>query len=77
MKRRFLGEVISDRMNKSRVVKIELRRRHPFLGKVIKKYIKVICHDEKNETNIGDSVVIEQTRPLSKKKHFRIVEVKR
>ncbi|OYD16156.1 30S ribosomal protein S17 [candidate division WOR-3 bacterium JGI_Cruoil_03_44_89] len=77
MKRRFLGEIISDRMDRSRIVKVELRKRHPLLGKVVKKYIKVMCHDDKNETHIGDCVVIEQTRPLSKRKHFRIVEVKK
>ena len=77
MKKRLLGEVISDKMDRSRIVKIEITRKHPLLGKVVKRYTKIICHDEKNETKIGDSVVIEQTRPLSKKKHFRIVEVKR
>jgi len=77
MKRRFSGEVISDKMDRSRVVKVEIKRRHPLLGKVVRKYIKVMCHDENNKTKIGDTVVIEETRPLSKKKHFRIVEAKK
>jgi len=75
MKRRFSGEVISDKMDRSRLVKVEIKRRHPLLGKVVRKYMKVMCHDENNKTNLGDTVVIEETRPLSKKKHFRIVEV--
>ncbi|PIP11868.1 MAG: 30S ribosomal protein S17 [bacterium (Candidatus Stahlbacteria) CG08_land_8_20_14_0_20_40_26] len=77
MKRRFSGEVISDKMDRSRLVKVEIKRRHPLLGKVVRKYIKVMCHDENNKTKLGDTVVIEETRPLSKKKHFRIVEVKK
>lgn len=77
MKRRFSGEVISDKMERSRLVKVEIKRRHPLLGKVVRKYIKVMCHDENNKTKLGDTVVIEETRPLSKKKHFRIVEVKK
>jgi len=77
MKRRFSGEVISDKMDRSRLVKVEIKRRHPLLGKVIRKYMKVMCHDENNKTKLGDTVVIEETRPLSKKKHFRIVEVKK
>ncbi len=77
MKRRFSGEVISDKMDRSRLVKVEIKRRHPLLGKVVRKYMKVMCHDENNKTNLGDTVVIEETRPLSKKKHFRIVEVKK
>jgi len=77
MKRRFSGEVISDKMDRSRLVKVEIKRRHPLLGKVVRKYMKVMCHDENNKTKLGDTVVIEETRPLSKKKHFRIVEVKK
>ena len=77
MKRRFSGEVISDKMDRSRLVKVEIKRRHPLLGKVVRKYIKVMCHDENNKTKLGDTVLIEETRPLSKKKHFRIVEVKK
>jgi len=77
MKRRFSGEVISDKMDRSRLVKVEIKRRHPLLGKVVRKYIKVMCQDENNKTKLGDTVVIEETRPLSKKKHFRIVEVKK
>ncbi|MDO9575025.1 MAG: 30S ribosomal protein S17 [bacterium] len=77
MRRRFSGEVISDKMDKSRLVKVEIKRRHPLLGKVVRKHIKVMCHDNNNKTKLGDTVVIEETRPLSKKKHFRIVEVKK
>lgn len=77
MRRRFSGEVVSDKMDKSRLVKIELTKRHPLLGKVIKKHIELICHDADNRTKVGDKVVIEESRPLSKRKHFRIVEEKR
>ncbi|MCK4329434.1 30S ribosomal protein S17 [candidate division WOR-3 bacterium] len=77
MRKRFLGKVISDKMDKSRLVKISLTKRHPLVGKVVKKNIKLMCHDENNSTKVGDKVVVEETRPLSKEKHFRIVEVKK
>ncbi|MCK4255913.1 30S ribosomal protein S17 [candidate division WOR-3 bacterium] len=77
MRKRFLGKVISDKMDKSRLVKISLTKRHPLVGKVVKKNIKLMCHDENNSTKVGDKVVVEETRPLSKVKHFRIVEVKK
>ncbi len=77
MRKRFSGKIVSDKMNKTRVVQIDIIRKHPSLYKVVKKQIRIMCHDEKNNTKIGDDVIIEATRPLSKKKHFRIVEVKR
>ncbi len=77
MRKRFLGKVISDKMDKSRLVKISLTKRHLLVGKVVKKNIKLMCHDENNSTKVGDKVVVEETRPLSKEKHFRIVEVKK
>lgn len=77
MRKRFLGKVISDKMDKSRLVKISLTKRHPLVGKVVKKNIKLMCHDENNSTKVGDKVVVEETRPLSKAKHFRIIEVKK
>ncbi len=77
MRKRFLGEVISDKMDKSRLVKVSLTRRHPFVGKVVKKNIRLVSHDEENKTKVGDKVVVEETRPLSKRKHYRIIEVKK
>lgn len=77
MRKRFSGKIVSDKMNKTRVVQIDIIRKHPSLYKVVKKQIRIMCHDEKNKTKIGDDVLIEATRPLSKKKHFRIVEVRR
>ncbi len=77
MKKKFSGKIVSDAMDKTRIVRVEVKRKHPLLGKIAKKHTRIMCHDEKNETKVGDTVIIEQTRPLSKKKHFRIIEVKK
>ena len=69
------GLVVSDKMDKSIVVQIERRMRHAVYGKFIKKSNKFIAHDEKNECNIGDTVRIMETRPLSKNKNWRLVEI--
>jgi small subunit ribosomal protein S17 len=62
-------------MDKSIVVQIERRMRHAVYGKFIKKSNKFLAHDEKNECNIGDTVRIMETRPLSKNKNWRLVEI--
>lgn len=77
MRKRFSGKVVSDKMNKTRIVGIEVIKRDPSLYKIVRKQIRIMCHDEKNATKFGDNVVVEETRPLSKKKHFRIVEVRK
>ncbi len=69
------GLVVSNKMDKSIVVAIERRFKHPVYGKYIKKTNKFIAHDEKNECNIGDTVRIMETRPLSKNKNWRLVEI--
>ena len=70
-----VGEVISNKMAKTIVVRVERRFAHPRFKKVITGYKKFYAHDEKSEAKVGDRVRIEETRPLSKTKHWRLVEV--
>ena len=70
-----VGEVVSDRMDKTIVVRVERRFRHPRFKKVVTAYSKFYAHDEKNEAKVGDRVRIQETRPLSKTKSWRLVEV--
>jgi small subunit ribosomal protein S17 len=70
-----LGEVISNKMTKTIIVQVERRFPHAKYKKVITGYKKFYAHDEKNEAKIGDRVRIEETRPLSKTKRWRLVEV--
>jgi small subunit ribosomal protein S17 len=69
------GEVISDKMTKTIIVRVERRFRHPQFKKVVTSYKKFVAHDEKSEAKVGDRVRIEETRPLSKTKRWRLVEV--
>jgi small subunit ribosomal protein S17 len=69
------GYVVSDKMDKTVVVQIEDRKKHPLYGKVVKRYVKFAAHDEKNEAKNGDLVSIMETRPLSRKKHFRLERI--
>lgn len=69
------GEVISDKMEKTIVVRVERRFRHPKFKKVVTAYKKFYAHDEKREAKVGDRVLIEETRPLSKLKNWRLVQV--
>ena len=70
-----VGEVISDKMDKTIVVKTITRVPHPLFGKIIKQVKKFHVHDEKNEAKVGDRVSIMETRPLSRLKRWRLVEV--
>ena len=70
-----VGEVISDKMDKTIVVKTITRVPHPLFGKIIKQVKKFHVHDEKNEAKIGDRVSIMETRPLSRLKRWRLVEI--
>jgi small subunit ribosomal protein S17 len=70
-----VGEVVSNKMTKTIVVKVERRFPHPKFKKVVTGYKKFYAHDEKAEAKIGDTVRIEETRPLSKLKRWRLVEV--
>src|SRR5882762_9835869 len=69
------GEVISDKMTKTIIVRVERRFPHPRYKKVITGYKKFYAHDEKSEAKVGDRVRIEETRPLSKTKRWRLVQV--
>ncbi|MCB0395363.1 MAG: 30S ribosomal protein S17 [Flavobacteriales bacterium] len=69
------GVVTSNKMNKTIVVSVERKMKHPIYGKFIKKTNKFMAHDEKEECAIGDTVRIMETRPLSKSKRWRLVEV--
>ena len=70
-----IGLVVSDKMDKSILVGIQRQIRHPFYGKYIKKTTKLMAHDENNEANEGDTVRIMETRPLSKRKRWRLIEI--
>lgn len=69
------GYVVSDKMDKTIVVEVEDRVKHPLYGKVIRRTSKVKAHDEANSAGIGDLVVINETRPLSATKRWRLVEI--
>ena len=70
-----VGKVISNKMDKTIVVAIEDHVKHPLYKKIVKKTYKLKAHDEKNECNIGDTVKVMETRPLSKDKRWRLVEI--
>ena len=69
------GKVISNKMDKTIVVAIEDHVRHPLYGKIVKRTYKLKAHDEENTCSIGDTVKVMETRPLSKDKRWRLVEV--
>lgn len=75
LRKERIGVVVSDKMNKSITVNIERRVKHPMYGKFVKTSKKFIAHDENNDCNIGDTVSIMETRPLSKRKRWRLVEI--
>ena len=70
-----VGKVVSDKMEKTVVVAIEDNVKHPLYKKIIKNTIRLKAHDEDNSCGIGDRVLIMETRPLSKDKHWRVVEI--
>ena len=70
-----VGMVVSNKMDKTIVVAIEDNVKHPVYGKIIKRTLKVHAHDENNECSIGDKVEVMETRPLSKTKRWRLVEI--
>jgi len=75
LRKERIGLVVSNSMNKSIVVEIERREKHPIYGKFVKKTSRFMAHDEKNECNTGDTVRIVETRPLSARKRWRLVEI--
>lgn len=75
LRKQRTGVVSSNKLDKSITVVVERRVKHPLYGKFMKSTTKFIAHDEKNDCNIGDTVRIMETRPLSKTKNWRLVEV--
>lgn len=75
LRKERIGVVSSSKMEKSITVVVERKVRHPKYGKFVKKTSKFVAHDEKNECNEGDTVKIMETRPLSKRKNWRLVEI--
>ncbi|MEK7114682.1 MAG: 30S ribosomal protein S17 [Patescibacteria group bacterium] len=74
MKRTLQGTIVSDKMNKTRVVAVTRLKKHPIYHKYYKVTRKFKAHDEKNEYKTGEKVIIEETRPMSKDKRWRIIE---
>ena len=70
-----VGMVVSDKMDKTVVVAIEDNVKHPLYKKIIKKTVRLKAHDEKNECGIGDRVLVMETKPISKDKRWRLVEI--
>jgi small subunit ribosomal protein S17 len=75
LRKERVGLVISNKMEKSIVVQIERKVKHPIYGKFVRKTTKLVAHDEQNECGIGDTVKIMETRPISKNKCWRLVEI--
>ena len=75
LRKERIGVVVSNKMDKSIVVAVERKEKHPMYGKFVKKTTKFVAHDEKNECSTGDTVRIMETRPLSKTKNWRLVEI--
>jgi small subunit ribosomal protein S17 len=75
LRKKRIGRVVSDKMEKTIVVAVETKVRHPLYGKTVNKTTKFKVHDEKNEAKVNDRVSIMETRPLSKDKRWRLVEI--
>jgi len=75
VKRAVIGRVVSDKMDKTRTILIERKVRHPLYGKYIRRSSKLHVHDESNEARMGDKVMVQECRPMSKSKTFRLVKV--
>lgn len=75
LRKKKIGKVVSDKMDKTIVVAIETKVRHPLYGKTVNRTTKFKAHDENNEAKMGDRVLIMETKPLSKDKRWRLVEI--
>lgn len=75
LRKERIGVVVSNKMDKTIIVAVERKEKHPLYGKFVKKTTKFVAQDEKNECGIGDTVRIMETRPLSKTKNWRLVEI--
>jgi small subunit ribosomal protein S17 len=73
--REWVGEVVSDKMDKTVVVAVSRVVRHPFYRKILRRVTKLKAHDEKNECKVGDRVRLIETRPISKDKHWRVAQI--
>ncbi len=71
----LVGSIVGSKMDKTVVVSVERRTKHPLYGKYVKRRVKYIAHDEKNECGAGDKVALIETRPLSKTKRWRVKEI--
>ncbi len=75
LRKERIGEVVSNKMQKTITVIVKRKEKHPIYGKFLQKTKKFTAHDENNESNIGDTVRIMETRPMSKNKRWRLVEI--
>ena len=75
LRKERIGIVVSNKMDKTIIVAVEVKEKHPLYGKFVKKTTTFVAQDEKNECGIGDTVRIMETRPLSKTKNWRLVEI--
>ena len=75
LRKTMVGTVVSDKMDKTIVVAVETRVKHPIYKKTVKKTYKLKAHDEENSCKVGDTVKVMETRPLSKDKRWRLVEI--
>ena len=75
MRKTRVGVVVSDKMDKTITIAVKYRVRHPLYGKIMNRTTKIKAHDEKNECGIGDTVKVMETRPLSRDKRWRLVEI--
>ena len=75
LRKERVGVVVSSKMDKTVVVAVERKEKHPLYGKFVKKTTKFVAHDEKNECGEGDTVLIMETRPLSKTKNWRVEKI--
>ena len=75
MRKTRVGVVVSDKMDKTITIAVKYRVRHPLYGKIMNRTTKIKAHDEKNECGVGDRVKVMETRPLSKDKRWRVVEI--
>lgn len=74
-KKTLVGTVVSDKMDKTITLELEIHKRHPVYNKFFKQHIKIKAHDEKNEASIGDEVKVIECRPISKEKCWRVIEI--
>lgn len=75
LRKERVGQVVSNKMEKSITIAVQRKEKHPIYGKFVNKTTKFTAHDEKNECGIGDTVKVMETRPLSKNKRWRLVEI--